>query len=87
MPRPAIPVDVDGVAISPAQRNWLERLINLLVRTEPTRPAPAILDHALSSFRLAHELKAGTWVERSVIQLGGGAGAVLRRPEVLPRED
>lgn len=81
MPRPQLPLDVDGVLLTQAQRGWLDRVVSMIYTPDPTRAAAGILDQALRAFRKAHRVVAGAWIRRSVVQLGTGpADAIIALP-------
>jgi len=78
MPRPSIPVSIDGVSLTVRQRDWLDGLIETIWVTDPTRAAEAILRQSLRAFAKVHKKRKGRWIRRATIVLGGGSsGAIL----------
>ena len=88
VPTPPIPLAVDGVILTVAQRDWLDRMISTISAPDPTRTAASILDQSLRAFRKTHRIVMGAWIKRSVVQLGTGPSdaVIVLPPEEQPLE-
>ena len=71
------PTEVDGVALTESQANFLARSVSRLIG-EAEHPFDRAVTLSLRAFRSSFELGDGRWKTRREISLQHGGGRVLR---------